>query len=358
MILNTVKNTVLEITLFLSVYASAVIINATLQGVTSSYVLLMALIEWIGCFLMDILLEAGFKTEDNSQMTWLVSATILVVLMAFVQPVTAIVMGLCYLCMVLIYEKYPQHGIAVLSSFAAMAIVTNFMISYLKTGKGFSLSMAICFMNFRMCRKWIVNHPKLYATLEVHDEKWKVRNCVLLSVIHVIEIIAAVIMYITVMRNGMYAIAEKQLYHPKEMIILFPVCILVLIFCCYLKEKLTLSDMSCLEKEVIPALSGVVTGMIAATCFVMRIYLPAGIFLGSCFMAMIALGYLLAGREKKHLKTVRVMLRPVSLFILVMTFLIVYNQYDGMKIDATVCGSVMAMLACMRMWIINLEELL
>ena len=358
MTLNTVKSTVLEITLFLSFYAATVIINALLQGVTSSYVMLAALAEWCGCFLMDILLECVSSKEEKTEKTWFITAVLTVVIMALIQPVTAVVTGICYILMVLVYDRLQNGWMTVLSSFVTFATVTSFLIFYLRTGKGFSLSLALCFMNFRLCRKWIVNHTKAYVTLEIHDEKWKKKNCVLLSLIHMAETVTSLFMFSTVMKNGMYAVMEKELYHPGEMITAFPVCLLVLLLCSYLKERLTLSDMNHLEKDVIPSISGTVTGMIAVTCLIMHVYMHAGIYLFACLIAMSALGYLLAGRKKKHLKAVRVLLRPVSLFVLVTVFILVYNQYDGMSINAMMCGNVMAMLLCMRMWIIQLEELL
>lgn len=358
MTLNTVKSTVLEITLFLSFYAATVIINALLQGVTSSYVVLVTLAEWCGCFLMDILLECVSTKDEKTEKTWFITAVLTVVIMALVQPVTAIVTGICYILMVLVYDRLQNYWMTVLSSFITFAAVTSFLIFYLKTGKGFSLSLALCFMNFRLCRKWIVNHPKAYVTLEMHDEQWKKKNGVLLSLVYIAETVTSLFMFSTVMKNGMYAVVEKDLFHPGEMITVFPVCLLVLLLCCYLKERLTLSDMSHMETEVIPSVAGTVTGMIAVTCLIMRVYMYAGIYLFACLIAMSALGYLLAGKEKKHLKTVRVLLRPVSLFVLVTVFILVYNQYDGMNINAMMCGNVMAMLLCMRMWIIHLEELL
>lgn len=358
MTFNTVKNTILEITLFLSVYASTVIINALIKGVISSYVMLAALVEWGGCFLMDILLECVSDKDDNPEKTWLITAALTVIVTAMIQPVTAIVTGLCYLLMVLIYEKYSHHLIAILSSFVTLLAVTSFLIFYLRSGKGFSLSLSLCFMNFRMCRKWIVNHPKTYVTLEMHDEKWKKKNCILLILVHIAETFSSLIMGCTVMKNGMYAVMEKELYHPGEMITVFPVCILVLLLCSYLKERLTLSDMNHVEKEVIPSLASLVVGMITISYFVMRVYLYAGIYLIACLIAISALCYILVGREKKHLKAVRVLLSPVSLFMLVTAFILVYNQYDGMTINAITCGTVMVMLLCMHMWIIHLEELL
>lgn len=358
MILNTVKNTVLEITFFLSVYASTVIINALLQGVASSYVMLMALAEWCGCFLMDILMECVSSKDDNPEKTWFITAAFTVVVMAMIQPGTAVVAGTCYILMVLACDRFHNHWISILTSFITFAAVTYFLIFYLKTCKGFSLSLSLCFMNFRLCRKWMVNHPKAFMTLEMHDEKWKRKNCALLSFVYIVEMVASLVMFTTVMKNGMYAVMEKDLYHPGEMLTVFPACLFVLLLCCYLKEKLTLADMNHIETEVLPSLVGTVAGMIAVSCFVIRVYLPAGIYLLTCFIAMAALVYLLAGRKKKHLKTVRVLLRPVSLFILVTVFLLVYNQYDGISINAMTGGTVMAMLLCIRMWIIRLEELL
>lgn len=358
MTLNTVKNTVLEITLFLSVYASIVIINALLQGVTSSYVMLVALAEWCGCFLMDILLGCVLEKDDDPEKTWFITAALTVIVIALVQPVTAIVTGICYILMVIVYDRFQHRWISVLTSFIAFAAVTWFLIFYLKTGKGFSLSLTLCFMNFRLCRKWIANHPKSYVTLEMHDDQWKRKNCVLLCLVHIAGTVASLVMFCCIMKNGMYAVAEKDLYLPGEMITVFPLCLLVLLLCFYLKERLTLSDMSPVEKEVVPSLAALVTGMISVSLLVMRVYLHAGIYLFACLIAMAALGYLLAGRERKHLKAVRVLLRPVSLFVLVSVFILVYNQYDGMNINAATSGNVMAMLLCMRMWIIHLEELL
>lgn len=358
MTLSTVKNTIFEITFFLSVYASAVIINALLQGVTSSYVMLVALAEWCGCFLMDILIGCVSSKDDNSEKTWFITATLTVVVMALIQPITAVAAGICYILMVFAYGRFQNHWISILTSFITFAAVTCFLIFYLKTGKGLSLSLSLSFMNFRLCRKWIVDHPKAYVTLEMHDEKWKKRNCALLSLVHITETITSLIMFCTVMKNGMYAVAEKDLYHPGEMFTVFPVCLLVLLLCCYLRERMTLSDMDYMEKDVIPSIAGTVTGMIAVSCLVMRIYFHAGMYLFACLLAIAALGYLLVGRGKKHLNAVRVLLRPVSLFILVTVFILVYNQYDGMNINAMISGNVVAMLLCMRMWIIHLEELL
>lgn len=358
MILNTVKSTVLEITLFLSFYAATVIINALLQGVTSSYVMLVALAEWCGCFLMDILMGCVSSKDGNPEKTWFITATLTVVVMALIQPITAVVTGICYVLMVIAYDRFQHHWIAILTSFITFAAVTYFMIFYLKAGKGFSLSLSLCFMNFRLCRKWIMNHTKTYVTLEMHVEKWKKKNCVLLSLVHMAETVTSLFMFSTVMKNGMYAVMEKELYHPGEMITVFPVCLLVLLLCSYLKERLTLSDMNHLEKDVIPSIAGIVAGMIAVSCLIIRIYLYAGMYLLACLIAITALGYLLVGREKKYVKATKVLLRPVSLFILVTVFILVYNQYDGMNINALVCGNVMAMLLCMRMWIIQLEDLL
>lgn len=347
-----------EITLFLSFYALMVVVNALIQGVSSGYVMFVVIAELAGCFLMDMIVEMRLSEKEDVELTWYVSAALTVILMAAVQPVTAVVTGICYILIVLLYDRFQHRSTAISFSVITAIIVTVFLIFSLKNGKGFSMTMALCFMNLRLCRKWMINHPKLLVTLEMHDEHWKRKNCIFLCFVNVLEKVTSLILSVSVMRNGMLAIMENDLYHPGELITVIPVCVLILVLGCYMKERLTLSDMNYMEKEVIPVISGTLTGMIAVTCLFLRLDFHTCLFLGSCLIAMTALSYLLVGREKKHLKAFRVLLRPVSLAVMVMAFMVVYNRYDGVSINAMTCGNIMAMLLCVRMWMIHLEELM
>lgn len=344
--LNDIKNGILNLTIFFSVYSLCVVVSAALQGVYSGYVMLASGMVWSGCFLMELLIQITSVDLKYTEKGWYLSKFLILVGMFVYDWKSGAVVTLLNIVRTLLLHRSDRCVYQWIFQDAEIFAGTCMILYAVSIGKGIAMGLAFSVMNACFCLQWIDMHTPCSNSKDSDKDRISSKNiCIRQSLLQIITHLDFLFFTVTVFRNGVYALREKGMFNMTELMVSVLLFLAVLMLCQYFRKGYNM------QKKNIPPAIGTLTGMLVCALLCMKIHVMTGVYVFLCMLSILGCTYILLERENRHEKAFRILACLFSMSVMVGGFLLTYISYDGIRISGMSLCMIGAFLICVRIWI-------
>lgn len=326
---------------FLAVYSLMVVVAAMQVGVGNGFIVLVAGMVWLGCMAADVLL--GIKeSEEYTRFCWIVDGICLSIMMAVLNPVCGLATAVFCIVEILLKRKWNSRIMMWCGSIISSVCLSHFIMNQLQNSSAVALGLSLLVLQAVHQKKWLECNPLEYMTLQLHSEQEKEKASVMLMVSDLIACSCMIALCVLYGRFGLYAVQQKALFISMEADLMTAGIMAVICICHFLKDRYSFGDMSKQEKTAVPWMQSSLSCVALYSLWLMNCsHLIAGfsILYLLILCAVICLVKRFTGGSSSFTKA---MLAVWAMIYMVSVFLLVYNGYDGIQINAITLSQVAA----------------
>lgn len=326
---------------FLTVYSLMVVIAGIQVGVGNGFIVLMAGMVWLGCMAADVLLGLKQKRR-NDQAEWMAESICMVIVMAVFSPLCGIVAACLYIAEILAKRKWNSRLLLWGGSVVTVVCMSHLVLQQLKTSSSLALGMTVLLLQTVHQRAWLESNPLEYMTLQLHTDREKEKAPVVLMLTCLVSTLCMIALCVLYGRSGLYAVQQKALYRFLEADLWSAGMMSVICFCYCLKDRYSYGDMEERDKTAVPWMQSSLCCVALYSLWLMNCsHLIAG-FSMLCLLVLCAVMILVKKYAENTSSSAKILLSVWAMVYMVSVFLLVYNGYDGMRINVIRLGEVAA----------------
>lgn len=326
---------------FLAVYSLMVIVSGMQAGVGNGYILLAAGMVWLGSMSAEILLGMKYNRENN-HFSWMLESICLSVVMTLFSPICGLATVLFCIGELLMRRKWNNRLLLWGGSIITVICQSHLVLQQMKTTTSIAVGLSLLLLQAIHQKNWLECNPLEYMTLQLHSEQEKEKASVMLLMSDLISCSCMIALCILYGRFGLYAVQQKALFISMEADLMTAGIMAVICICRFLKDRYSFGDMSKQEKTAVPWMQSSLSCVALYSLWLMNFsHMTAG-FSILCLLILCAVIYLVRRFTGKFSSFTKALMAVWAMIYMVSVFLLVYNGYDGIQIDAITLSQVAA----------------